>query len=179
MISGTEKGIKDFSSSARLGLIFDIQTQQAQNYARYAADMAPEILNEWPAQELIRAEQREVPRNWIARWSAAGGRVINGRMVALKTDPIWSRISRFGTPYPPFDFGSGMDVADVSRTDAIELGLIAPDFDASASAPSVPDFNATLAADVSDLQQQDIQALVKIFGDSVSLADGILHWIPK
>ena len=45
-------------------------------------------------------------------------------MIALKTDPIWTKISRFGHPWPPFDFNSGMGVRDVSRADAIRLGVI-------------------------------------------------------
>ena len=36
-------------------------------------------------------------------------------MVALKEDPVWTRISRFGQPWPPFDFNSGMGVEDVSH----------------------------------------------------------------
>jgi hypothetical protein len=29
------------------------------------------------------------------------------RMIARKDSPIWEALSRFGTPYPPFDFNSG------------------------------------------------------------------------
>jgi hypothetical protein len=38
----------------------------------------------------------------------AGGQIFGGRMIALKSDPIWTAISAFGTPYPPFDYNSGM-----------------------------------------------------------------------
>lgn len=46
-------------------------------------------------------------------------------MVALKTSPIWVELSRFGYPYPPFDFNSGMWVRPVSDDDCEALGLLA------------------------------------------------------
>ena len=37
---------------------------------------------------------------------------------------IWTTISAFGMPFCPFDLGSGMDVRDVSRNEALELGVM-------------------------------------------------------
>ena len=48
-------------------------------------------------------------------------------MIALKGDPIWAAISRFGTPWPPFDFGSGMGVEDIDWEEAVELGVLKKD----------------------------------------------------
>ena len=48
-----------------------------------------------------------------------------GQMVALKTSPISVELSRFGYPYPPFDFNSGMWVRPVSDDDCEALGLLA------------------------------------------------------
>lgn len=45
-------------------------------------------------------------------------------MVALVDDPIWARISRWGDPFPPFDYNSGMKLFKVSRANAIRLGLL-------------------------------------------------------
>lgn len=45
-------------------------------------------------------------------------------MVALIESPIWAKLSRFGNPYPPFDFGSGMGVDGVSYADCEKLGLL-------------------------------------------------------
>jgi hypothetical protein len=45
-------------------------------------------------------------------------------MIARKNDPIWEKISRFGEPYPPFDYNSGMWTRDISRAEAMELGVI-------------------------------------------------------
>ncbi|MCD8298621.1 MAG: hypothetical protein LUD39_02525 [Opitutae bacterium] len=65
------------------------------------------------------------PRDWPARWRAAGGQFYgNGLMAALKDDPIWRRISAFGEPTPPFDYGSQMGLSDIDAGEAVELGLI-------------------------------------------------------
>jgi hypothetical protein len=52
-------------------------------------------------------------------------------MVALKNHPIWERLGDpalfddgLGNPYEPFAFGSGMGTVDVSRDDAMGLGII-------------------------------------------------------
>ena len=45
-------------------------------------------------------------------------------MIALKGDPIWTHISAFHLPFPPFDIDSGMDVDGVPREEAEKLGLI-------------------------------------------------------
>ncbi|MGN0843825.1 MAG: hypothetical protein ACI4QT_01240 [Kiritimatiellia bacterium] len=81
----------------------------------------------FPAQELLRIRSRRNVRDWATKWHDAGGKFFDGRMIALKTDPIWTNISRFGHPWPPFDFNSGMGVRDVSRADAIRLGVIKKD----------------------------------------------------
>jgi hypothetical protein len=45
-------------------------------------------------------------------------------MIARKDSPIWEELSRFHTPYPPFDFNSGMWVKDVSREEAVGFGIL-------------------------------------------------------
>ncbi|MBQ9343900.1 MAG: hypothetical protein IJT88_01635 [Kiritimatiellae bacterium] len=67
-------------------------------------------------------------------------------MIALKDDPIWAAISRFGTPWSPFDFGNGMDVQDVDWNEAAELGVLKEDDPPPKMEPK--DFNAGLAAEV-------------------------------
>ncbi len=81
-------------------------------------------LNAAPAQELYRAFSRKIPRDWIRRWSDAGGRLYGGKMIALKDDPVWYRLSDFGFPFPPFALGSGMSVRSIDRAFAMKLGLI-------------------------------------------------------
>lgn len=122
--------IEDLSSDGRLNLVLKMNVQMAQGYGNWKQGQDATVLDEFPAQELFRAEARKVPREWIERWRGAGGKVFaggdgeKGRMIALKNDPIWTEISAFGLPYPPFDFNSGMDVRDVDRGEAIALGLI-------------------------------------------------------
>lgn len=83
-----------------------------------------------PAQELYRAWPARQERDWPTRWEDAANAVgwegvaQNGQMIALTTSPIWVELSRFGLPYPPFDYGSHMSVRLVSLEKCIEIGLV-------------------------------------------------------
>lgn len=116
--------ITDIASDQRTNLIIRMNAEMAHGYGTWMQGQSTAVLDQWPAQELYRAYHRKIPRNWIARWQQAGGRRFDGKMIALKNTAIWTAISRFGTPYPPFDFNSGMAVRDVSRKTAVSLGLI-------------------------------------------------------
>ena len=138
--------LTDITSRRRLGLIYDMNVQEAREYARYVRGQDADALDMYPAQEFVRVESRRVPRtDWPARWRAAGGKIRGGRMVALKSDSVWTNLSRFGRPYPPFDYGSGMGVEDVDREEAIELGLLPAD----EPSDEIPDFDIVLEAEVS------------------------------
>ncbi len=117
--------LQDMTSKRRLDLIIDTNVRQARGFVRTLQATMPGALAAFPCQELYRQRQRQVPRNWPQRWAAAGGRVYGGgRMIAPTSDPIWTRISAFGNPFPPFDFNSGMNVKPVSRREALRLGAI-------------------------------------------------------
>lgn len=135
--------LTDLRSDGRLNLILDTNLEQAQGYGRWLQGQDSAILDQWPAQELVRVRESRVPRDWPMRWAEAGGLFFGGRMIALKNDPIWTAISRFGTPYPPFDFNSGMDVQDIDREEAVALGLIDRDTELL---PQDRDFNTDLQA---------------------------------
>lgn len=167
--------LTDVASARRLRLIYDMQTRQAQGYARRKADHHPDRLLAFPAQELIRREGRQVPRDWEAVWGQAGGVLPDGRMVALKTDPIWARISRFGTPWPPFDFGSGMGLRDIGRGEAIRLGILEPE-DRPEFPPEEAGFMDNLELDASDIDDVWIEALVKLFGTLIERRGRKLAW---
>ncbi len=138
--------LTDITSRKRLGLIYQMNVDEAREYGRYVRGQDPELLDAFPAWEFTRIEHRRVPRtDWERRFRAAGGKVINGRMVALKSSDVWTNLSRFGRPYPPFDFGSGMGVVDIERGDAIKLGLIPDD----EPADEIPDFDCVLETEVS------------------------------
>ena len=92
----------------------------------------------WPAQELYRAEIRIKPREWRKRWndarrdlgeaatSATYATSDSGPFVAQKNDPIWTHpeVNRFGNPWTPFDYRSGMRLRQVMANRARELGVI-------------------------------------------------------
>jgi hypothetical protein len=78
----------------------------------------------WPAQELFNSQNEPTKTDWLAKWSRCGGKIFNGRMIALKNDAVWSKISLFGIPYPPFDEFGIMWVRDVPRRESEKLGLI-------------------------------------------------------
>jgi hypothetical protein len=168
--------IRDITSIPRLGLIHDMQTSRAQEYARWKMDQTEGALTLYPAQELVRIEPRVKVRDWEARWSAVGGQFLEGRMVALKTDPIWEKLSRFGTPWPPFDYGSGMGLEDVDYDEAVALGLITPDTQIT---PSEAEFTSKLEASVQGLSPEIRDVLREHFGDQVKLADDKIRWQPQ
>jgi hypothetical protein len=164
---GKEGGLQDHTSTGRLGMIFDINTQQAQEFARFKSGSDEGALDAFPCQELYRAEDRVVPRDWAARWSAAGGQIFDGgRMIAAKDDPIWVAISAFGTPFPPYDYSSGMDILDISRAEAEELGVIAP---GQAIAPPVVGFNDSLQASVARFSPEIRADLLGGLGDQAAV----------
>jgi hypothetical protein len=168
-------GIQDPTSERRLKLIWDMQTRQAQEFAKFKMDQDADVLDAYPAQEFTRIESRKVERDdWQERWERAGGELYDGRMIALKTDPVWAKLSRFGTPWPPFDYGSGMGLIDISRKEAEELGLIEPN---EKITPMDADFNQKLEASVSDLSDKMQTALKTIFGDQITIENGVAKWL--
>jgi len=171
---GEEDTLTDLSSDARLNLILDQNLQMAQGYGSWKQGQDPSILDLWPAQELVRVIDSANKRDWAARWRDAGGEFYGPRMIALKNDPIWTRISRFGTPYPPFDFNSGMDVEDVSREEAVALGLIDRDTELL---PEDRGFNRDLQASA-EVRSDALQAaLQEHFAGVAEIVGGVLRFI--
>lgn len=114
--------MSDITSTARLDLIFEHNLMKMGYRSQYLASLKD--IHIYPAQELIRVLTVKEPRDWAKRWREAGGKFYGGRMVAPILDPIWTRISRFGLPYPPFDYNSGMGLRPISAKDAVELGVM-------------------------------------------------------
>jgi hypothetical protein len=167
-------GLEDFGSERRLKLIFEQQIGQAQSKAYYLSGQDPDVLDGWPAQELVRLRPAAVPRNWARRWAEAGGQFFDGgRMIALKTDPIWSRISRFGRAYPPFDYGSGMGLEEIDRETAEAFGLIKP---GERLTPSVKRDQEELEASVKGLPDDMRAALQAAFGNQISINGDKVRW---
>lgn len=169
-----DQGVGNIASRARLGLIFDMQTQMAQGFADWKLGNDADVLDAFPAQELLPSTARKPRAEWDARWAKAGGPNTGGRLVALKTDPVWAKLSRFGTPWPPFDFGSTRDLRDVSRDEAERLGLIKPG--ARVKPAEVPPFDRSAAASAAQLPPEFIAQLKRVFGQKIALQDGQLVW---
>lgn len=121
---GKEGTIQDLASDARTDLIVRMNVGLARGYGRKVA--AQENLGRRPFWELYRQYEREEPRDWPSRWREAGGRMRRGRFIAPVNGAIWTSISRFGTPYPPFDFNSGMGVRGLTTTEGAEAGVAKP-----------------------------------------------------
>ena len=167
-ISSGSASISDPGSEARANVIINTNAGLAAGYASaeqantYGARIA------YPCYELVRVEARNVERPWRKIWVEKGGSLYQGRMVALKDDPIWTAISRFGCPYPPFDYNSGMGLDDVSHDEAVALGVIKEDYNPPEKSP-LESFNEGLSADLK-IERTDDPRLVHLqekFGDQI------------
>lgn len=179
---GPKGSIADIGSESRANLIYQTQISQAYGYAQWQGGQDASALEAAPAQELIRLEERNQKRNWHERWRAAGGTVFpgvgidgtEGRLVALKTDPVWSRLSRFGSPWPPFDFNSGTWVQDVFWDEAVQLGLLTDE--SPPPEPVIEDFNADLVASANGIDEPGRAWLKDAFGDQVQFVGHDIRW---
>jgi hypothetical protein len=176
--------LQDLGSERRLNTIIDTNVAMARGYGWFAQGQNAAVLDQWPAQELVRYEQRTEPRDWHTIWRSKGGMVYRGigldgkegRLVALKDDPIWERINEdFGLPYPPFAWGSGVGVEDVDRDTAVALGLIAEDAQIE---PQDRGFNDDLHAALSAMDRQSalFAAIRDLMGDSVEIDGDVLRF---
>lgn len=97
-----------------------------------------------------------------------GGKLTDGRMIARKDDPIWTAISAFGRPYPPFDYNSGMITREIFRGEAERLKVIK-------RSDIIKAQNRTLNADakltIPDKISPDLRAeVLAAFGDTIITA---------
>lgn len=189
---GEEGTVKDLLSKSRLDAIIKTNVDQARGFINYASGIEPGAFAAFPAQKLQRIQRRTHPRqDWPERWRQAmdkvGGKECtvapDGRMVALKTSPVWAALSVFGLPYPPFDWGSGMGVVDVSKDEAIKLGLVTAEklkrevekLEKRREEGTLPSLTGNLSAKVT-LKAKDFQQLKDTFGDFVKLEDNEVSW---
>lgn len=167
-------GIQDLGSDRRLELQLKTNVESAQGFGNFLQGQAAGAIDAFPAQELFRLEDRDEPRNWPTRWMQAGGQIFSGgRMIALKDSPVWEEISAFGTPYPPFDYNSGMWVRDISRQEGIALGLLD---EGETVQPEVENFNARLEASVRNIEPDLLASLRQSFGNQVVIEGNLIKW---
>lgn len=172
-----QKSVRNLRSRARLELIWNMNVAQARGYARWLADMDPHMLAASPCYELVRFKQRREIRDWPLEWADHGGKFYGapgkdypgakGRMIAKKTDPIWRWISRFKTPWPPFDWGSGMGLVNVLRDESEALGVIGSE-DPPQDPETLP-YNATAEASLVGIPQERRQAIIDTLAGDVAI----------
>lgn len=170
---------KNLFSDGRLGLILRMQVEQAFGFGQWRQGQTQPVLDRWPCSEFYRAAWRKEPRDWPARWAAAGGRFYpglgdypEGRMIARKDDPIWEQVSAFGIPYAPFDYNSGMDLRDVTREESEALGVISG---GDRVAPQSRDFEDDFGASGEGLDEELRDALLDDLGPEYTFDDGVLQ----
>ena len=128
MRATARQGDSDLSES--IGTILDINMSLLRNHRLYCAKQdkwTPDASDLWPALELVRFSKLTFPRDWETAWQTAGGRSSGGKMVALTNDSVWTALSDFGFPFPPFSMDGAMWVEQVAAAEAREGGLAVPD----------------------------------------------------
>lgn len=173
--AGKEDTLQDLSSDERLNLILRTNSQLISGRAVHDVWSSKTSLQLYPCQELYRKFRRIHPRTssdgepdefWQEEWEDLGGTLYDGRMVALKTDPICSEISFFGVPYGPPGFNSGYRWRQVSRDEAIELGVIDEDFEQQEEVEDT-DINEDLETSIANLGSAFKSAL-EMFGYKIT-----------
>jgi transcription elongation factor Elf1 len=149
---GDEGTPADFRQFERQNLVIESNVAAAGGYRQAVQANDPDLVDEFPALELVRGGYREHHRGdpchqsgtpgaigWTERWQEAAEKSgdadacrafeKSGRMVALKSSGIWQLLGTLwgdsiGNPYPPFAWDSSMWTEEVDRDDAGSLGLI-------------------------------------------------------
>jgi hypothetical protein len=175
--------LQDFTSTRRLELIWQMNLDQAQGYAQWKTGQSDVALRMWPAMEFIRLENRLERRRWNVKWKALGGKFYpgpaeypEGRMIALRNDPIWPALNRFGVPWKPFDWGSGMGTRNVGRREALALGVIK-----AGDPPQAPEkvpFNSGAEASLKGISPARRRAIEDAFLGDVEIEGDVIRLLP-
>ena len=172
----TPGSIHDLSSYRRIMLALETNIAMARGWMQHLQYLTDPNVG---GLELFRLFPRKVPRNWALRWAEAAEQVnwqgvaTGAPFIATLDSPIWCALSRFGTPYPPFDFNSGMSVRPVDNRRCRELGL-----EPTPRPEILPSLNEQveaslqgLDADIADDLLRSLGALVQRDGDTLKMTD--------
>lgn len=125
-----EGTLQDLRSFRRLDLIVRTQTELMWGAGQKVRGEEPAAMRQFPAWELVRVIDRRVPRDWQERFEQAGGELIEGRIIAMKGDPVWDALGdsalfddALDVDHPPFAFNSGMRWRAVPREELEELEI--------------------------------------------------------
>jgi len=158
--------LTNIASERRLGLFFDTQTRQANDYGYAKQGWDPDVLEAFPAQRFIRVKPAKEPRDMHQHHE--------GEVHLKSENAFWIGLNQdFGVPWGPWGWGCGHDVEDVDRAEAERLGLIKPG--EAVKSPEL-DFNERLQASVENLDPDMQRSLQNIFGDQVSIENNTARW---
>lgn len=132
--------IKDLRTARRINVALDTNVRMIRGWTAHRKQGLG--VAAFPAVQLVRLKRVESPRMWPKRWEEArqglgglegeatavgagtpGDQFALPVMAAVWGCPIFEEISRFRSPYAPFDFLSGIGTRAVSRAAAKEMGL--------------------------------------------------------
>ena len=120
--------VEELLDRGRIRLIFRVNVALRQGWRHWHDGQSEIARTMYPAQELLRVGRPpKHARDWEARWVSAGGRLVDGRLIALRNDPVWLAISAFEYPFSPFDVRSSMSTRNLDRKTSLSLGLIVSD----------------------------------------------------
>lgn len=129
--AGQEGGIKDLRSLARFNVALRTNRALMNGWALRENGMRPGPMQSQPCWELVRFQEKKAPRDWVDRFTRAGGELYDGRLIAPKTSPVWEDLGRvdlfedaLGVNHPPFAWGSGMNWKGVGSREAMRLGVM-------------------------------------------------------
>jgi hypothetical protein len=174
------ESIRNVASLARLKLVFQTNTAQAQDFAIYQQRVAdPARLNRFPALEFVRTPGAKVPRTLHVANEGAVRRVDDTRFWLAQNTP---EIGGFGVPWGPWGFNSFMTTFPVARARAEALGLVRPGEwltppDLSPFGVTLPTrFNRGVSASLDDItpdiRRQAIDAITARLGPQAITPDG-------
>jgi hypothetical protein len=176
------EGISNVVSNSRLKLIFNTNTQQAQEFAAYEMRVTdPDYINLFPAARFVRRPGAIKPRQ---RHVDSQGEVRRWDDFAFWLRQNAADIGGFEVPWGPWGFNSYMTQQPVSRAEAEKLKVIrkgqrflALDLTPWGASPKTR-FNQGVTADLDDvtpeIRQQAIDTIVSRLGPGAVGSDGSL-----
>ena len=165
--------IKDIASNRRLKLIYDTNIQSAYGYGNFEASIDPAITDAYPAWRFVRTGVVKEPRPLHKRFENA---------VRRKDDTkFWLEMNKkeiggLGVPHGPWGFNSQMDVQEVGRREAVELGVIKKS--QRIRSPKTA-FNNKLSVSENRMDSGVFKKLKKAMGKKMKLTAGKLLWARK
>lgn len=180
-LPGQEGTIKDLRTVRRIHTALRTNVSLLQGWGQKERGLRSIIAV--PAWELVRFENRAVPRVWAERFHAVGGDLIDGLIIALKDSEVWRALGSrahfddaLGVDYPPFAWGSGMGWRGVPYARAKELGLLdnwTPPEPRPLSSPneSLESSPAIASQELRDQLSEHLQGLAEWQGDTLIFTD--------